>query len=101
MRGVRALGLTVAVLMTAAIGYGFATGSGFGEEGSQLLGLSWGRVTLVDLYLMLGVFAVWVWRREENKAVALMWTIALMGLGSVAAGAYLFLATPTVPPEES
>lgn len=91
----RTLGIIVAAAMTAAVIYGFVAGSGFGEEGSQLLGLAWGRVTVIDLYLMLAIFAVWVWRREPNRATALGWTVALITLGSVAAGAYLVRAAAT------
>ena len=91
----RRLGILVAGLMSAAIIYGFAAGSGFGDEGSQLLALAWGRVTIIDLYLMLAVFAAWIWRREQNRMVALAWTVALIGLGSVAAGAYLIRAAGT------
>lgn len=89
----RILGMLVAAAMTTALGYGFIAGRGFGSEGAQLLELAWGRVTVVDLYLMLAVFAVWIWRREPNRMVAFGWTVALCVLGSLAAGAYLLLAT--------
>jgi hypothetical protein len=85
----RFLGAIVMVAMLSAIAYGFVAGSGFGSEGSALLGLVWGQVTVIDLYLMLGVFAVWIWSRETSPLVSALWTIALVLFGSVAAGAYL------------
>ncbi|MDH4116376.1 MAG: DUF1475 domain-containing protein [Acidimicrobiia bacterium] len=87
----RALGWTVMIGMIVAIGYGAANGD-FGTEGSDLLSLAWGRVTVIDLYLMFAVFAAWVWWRERNPLRSLLWTVALAALGSVAAGAYLILA---------
>ena len=86
------LGWIVAAVMSVALGYGFTAGNGFGAEGSQLLELAWGRVTIIDLYLMLAVFASWVWSRESSRLRAGLWTLALATLGSLAAGAYLVVA---------
>ena len=85
----RIVGIIVTIAMASALAYGFTSGAGFGAEGSQLLDLVWGRVTVIDLYLMLGVFAAWIWTRESNKFEALAWTVALALLGSLAAGIYL------------
>jgi hypothetical protein len=87
----KALGWVVTVGMLATIAYGFSAGS-FTEEGSQLLALAWGRVTLIDLYLMFVVFAGWIWWRERNVMRSILWTLALATLGSLAAGAYLIVA---------
>jgi uncharacterized membrane protein YfcA len=87
----RALGWIVMVAMLAAIGYGL-TGGSFTEEGADLLSLAWGRVTVIDLYLMFAVFGAWIWWRERNVARSVAWLVALATLGSVAAGAYLVLA---------
>lgn len=92
----RALGWIVMVGMLGAIAYGF-TGGSFTDEGSQLLGLAWGRVTVIDLYLMFGVFAAWVWWRENSVLRSLAWTVAIVFLGSVAVGAYLILAARSGP----
>lgn len=87
----RVLGWIVMVAMLAAIGYGF-TGGSFTAEGSELLSLAWGRVTVIDLYLMFAVFGAWIWWREQNVVKSLAWLLALATLGSVAAGAYLVVA---------
>jgi hypothetical protein len=87
----KTIGWIVMVGMLGAIGYGFSGGSFF-DEGSQLLGLAWGRVTIIDLYLMFAVFAAWIWWREQNVLRSVLWTVALATLGSVAAGAYLVMA---------
>ena len=94
---VRTLGSIVLLIMGGALVYGFVAGTGFGVEGSQLLDLAWGRVTVVDLYLMLAVFAVWIWRREPNRLHALLWSVSLVVLGSLAAGAYLLVAAVREP----
>lgn len=93
----RTLGSIVVLIMSGALVYGFVAGAGFGEEGSRLLDLAWGRVTVVDLYLMLAVFAVWIWRREPNRVHALLWSVALVVLGSLAAGAYLVVSAVRDP----
>lgn len=93
----RILGSIVVLIMSGALVYGFVAGAGFGVEGSQFLDLAWGRVTVVDLYLMLAVFAVWIWRREPNRLHALLWSVSLVVLGSLAAGAYLLVAAVREP----
>ncbi len=93
----RTLGSIVVLVMSGALVYGFVAGEGFGTEGSQLLDLAWGRVTVVDLYLMLAVFGAWIWRRESNRLHALLWVAALVVLGSLAAGAYLLVTASREP----
>ncbi len=88
----KTLGWIVTATMAGALAYGFTAGTGFGTEGSVLLDLAWGRVTVIDLYLMLAVFAAWIWHREPNRTAAAMWTVGLMSLGSLAAGMYLVRA---------
>jgi hypothetical protein len=53
----------------------------------------WGAVTLLDLYTGLLVFATWIFCVERSKGVAMLWTLALLGLGNFATVAYLFIRT--------
>ena len=77
--------------MTAVLIYGFTIGD-FAGEGSQLLSMSWGIVSLVDLYTGFILFSLWIFYREEKLYVAILWTIAMMTLGFFAGALYAFLA---------
>jgi hypothetical protein len=86
---------TVAVLgivaMTLALFHGFTAGDFFGE-GRQLAAMPWGIVSLVDLYTGFTLFSCWIIYREKSLAVAVIWTIAMMGLGFFAGRVYALLA---------
>ena len=79
------------VAMSAAIGNAFAVGD-FSVEGSQLLSMPWGIVSLVDLYVGFSLFGLWIFYREPNKLVALVWVALLMFLGSLIGSLYVLLA---------
>jgi hypothetical protein len=91
MVALRVLSVIAVLVMTAIIAYGFASGD-FTSEGSQIWGLTWGKVTLVDLYVGLAIFAVWIGFRERRIIGTFIWWIALVILGNLAAAVYLALA---------
>ena len=92
MRANRVLSILGLVVMLAVIVYGLVSGDFF-EEGSSMLSLIWGRVTLVDLYVGLIFFAVWVAQREKRTVVVAVWWLALVVLGNLAAAVYLVRAS--------
>jgi hypothetical protein len=77
--------------MTAVLIYGFTIGD-FSGEGSQLLSMPWGIVSLVDLYTGFTLFSAWIIYREKSLPVAILWTIAMMTLGFFAGSLYAFIA---------
>ena len=77
--------------MSSVLVYGFTIGD-FGGEGSQLLSMPWGIVSLVDLYVGFALFSGWIIYREKSPAVAIMWTIAMAVLGFWAGSLYALLA---------
>jgi hypothetical protein len=77
--------------MTAVLIYGFTIGD-FSGEGSQLLSMPWGIVSLVDLYVGFTLFSMWIIYREKSLPVAILWTVAMMTLGFFAGSLYAFLA---------
>ena len=85
------LGVSVMVLMAVALSYGFTSGGGFFESGSDLVQMPWGRVTIVDLYLALALFGAWIVRREGWKR-SVPWLVGLVVGGSLVAGLYLFVS---------
>lgn len=84
-------GLGVAAML-AALAYGFTTGD-FGAEGSAILDLAWGRVTLIDLYVGLALIGSWIVMREASWPRSLPWLVGLVVLGSLAAALYVLIAS--------
>ena len=76
-KGIALLGL---LAMTSVLIYGFAVGD-FGGEGSQLLSMPWGIVSLVDLYVGFVLFSGWIVYREKSAARSVVWVVLMMVLG--------------------
>ena len=91
MKLAKAISLLGVLAMTAVLIYGFTIGD-FSGEGSQLLSMPWGIVSLVDLYTGFTLFSMWIIYREKSLPVAIAWTIAMMTLGFFAGALYAFLA---------
>jgi hypothetical protein len=80
--------------MTIALVNGFTHGDFFGE-GSRLLAMPWGIVSLVDLYTGFILFSGWIIYREKSLPVAILWTIAMLTLGFLAGALYTLIALQT------
>ena len=91
---IRALSLLGAVIMTVTIVLGFLSG-GFMDEGSAIWALSWGKVTLIDLYVGLVFFGLWVSVRERRLSVVVIWWLGLVVFGNLAAALYMVFASFT------
>ncbi len=76
--------------MTAVLIYGFTIGDFLGE-GSKLMAMPWGIVSLVDLYTGFTLFSAWIIYREKSLPVAIVWTVAMMTLGFFAGSLYAFI----------
>ena len=94
MTSVRMLAVAVALGMAVAIAFGAVSGD-FASEASLIWSLTWGKVTVVDLYLGLAVFGGWVSIRERGAGRVALWWLALLVLGNLAAGIYLVRASFT------
>ena len=81
MKLAKLISLLGMVAMTGVLVYGFSVGSFF-NEGSQLASMPWGIVSLVDLYTGFILFSGWIIYREKSLAIALLWTLAMMGLST-------------------
>ena len=55
--------------------------------------LPWGRVSLIDIYVGLSFFALWVAFREKSPWVVGGWWLGLLILGNLAAAVYLVVAS--------
>jgi hypothetical protein len=89
---------TIAVLgllaMTAVLVYGFTAGD-FSAEGSQLLAMPWGIVSLVDLYVGFTLFSGWIVFRERAWLPSMAWVALMMVLGFWAGSLYTLIALRT------
>ncbi len=91
MKIAKLISLLGVLAMAAVLFNGFTAGN-FSGEGSQLLSMPWGIVSLVDLYVGFTLFSMWIIYREKSLPVAILWTIAMMTLGFFAGALYAFLA---------
>ena len=91
MKLAKAIALLGLLAMTAVLVYGFTVGN-FLAEGSRLLEMPWGIVSLVDLYVGFTLFSGWIIYREKSLLPALIWVILMMVLGFWAGALYTFLA---------
>lgn len=91
MRLVKAVSLLGLLAMTVAIANGFINGN-FGAEGSLLLRMPWGVVSLVDLYTGFILFSGWIIYRERVWWHAAIWVALMMVLGFWTASLYVLLA---------
>ena len=91
MKIAKTISLLGVLAMTGVLIYGFTIGD-FSGEGSQLLSMPWGIVSLVDLYTGFILFSCWIIYREKSLPVAILWTIAMMILGFFTGSLYAFIA---------
>jgi hypothetical protein len=94
MKIAKAIALLGIAAMTAVLVYGFTIGD-FSGEGSQLLAMPWGIVSLVDLYVGFTLFSGWIIYRERSPLRSVIWVILMMVLGFFTASLYAFIALQT------
>ena len=91
MRIAKAVAVLGAVAMGAALIYGFTVGD-FGGEGSVLLSMPWGIVSLVDVYVGFILFSGWIVFREKSVLRSAVWVALVMILGNFTASVYVLIA---------
>jgi hypothetical protein len=91
MKLAKIISLAGLIAMTGILIYGFTIGD-FSNEGKQLLGMPWGIVSLVDLYVGFALFSAWIVYREKDFLPSLIWVVLMMILGFWTGALYTFLA---------
>lgn len=91
LRHVTFLASIGALVMLLALSYGFLYGN-FEKEGKAIMGMLWGRITLIDVYVGLILICAWVLWREHNIAISLAWITAILLLGNLASCCYVIRA---------
>jgi hypothetical protein len=94
MKLARAIALLGVAAMSAVLIYAFVTGD-LGQEGSELLSMPWGIVSLVDLYVGFILFSGWIVYREKSLVRSVIWVVLMMVLGFFTASLYTFIALQT------
>jgi hypothetical protein len=77
--------------MSAVLIYGFTAGN-FNAEGSRLMGMPWGIVSLMDLYVGFSLFSCWIVFRERAWLPSIIWVVLMMVLGFWAGALYTLIA---------
>ncbi|MGD2104549.1 MAG: DUF1475 family protein [Anaerolineae bacterium] len=91
MRLAKTIALLGVVAMGAVLVYAFTTGE-FNQEGTLLLSMPWGIVSLVDLYVGFILFSGWIIYREKSVLRSAIWVLLMMVLGFFTASVYTFIA---------
>jgi len=91
MRAARIISLLGTLAMAGVIAWAFISGN-FSAEGTKLLAMPWGIVSLVDLYVGFSLFSMWIIYREKNVAMSVLWVILMLTLGFFTGSLYVFLA---------
>ena len=94
MRIAKAVALLAFLAMAAVLLYAFTTGS-FSEEGSLLLSMPWGIVSIVDLYAGFALFSCWIVYRERSVTRSLVWVFFMAVLGFLTGSLYTLIALQT------
>ena len=94
MKLARAISLLGLLAMTGILLYAFTSGD-FAAEGSKLLAMPWGIVSLVDLYVGFTLFSCWIIYREKVVLSSIIWVVLMMVLGFWAGALYAFIAIQT------
>ncbi len=90
MKTAKILAFSGTLIMLGAFIYGFVYGDFWGE-GSILLSMAWGHVSLIDVYIGFGIVSAWVAYREVHFWPSLLWIIGIMLLGNFLACLYIWL----------
>ena len=91
MKAAKIISLLGTISMSGIILWSLITGD-FSGEGNILLGMPWGIVSLVDLYVGFFLFSLWIIYREKNNVMVVLWVFLMLTLGFFTGSLYVFLA---------
>jgi hypothetical protein len=94
MKIAKVIALLGVLAMSGILVYGFTVGN-FSGEGTRLLAMPWGIVSLVDLYVGFTLFSAWIVYREKALLPSLIWVVLMMVLGFWTGALYSFIALQT------
>jgi hypothetical protein len=94
MKLAKVISLIGILAMTGILIYGFTVGD-FSGEGTKLLAMPWGIVSMVDLYVGFTLFSCWIVYREKAVLPSIIWVVLMMVLGFFIGALYTFIALQT------
>lgn len=94
MKWVKIISLAGTIVMAAGIIRAFLIGD-FGEEGSMLLSMAWGQMSMIDLYTGFILFSIWISFREKSRWKVVVWVFFMLTLGFLTGALYTFWAAHT------
>jgi hypothetical protein len=94
MKIAKFIALLSLIAMTVVLVYGFTVGN-FLSEGTKLLAMPWGIVSMVDLYVGFSLFSCWIVFREKTILPSIFWVILMMVMGFWAGALYTLIALQT------
>jgi len=94
MKIAKIISLLGLLAMTGILIYAFTVGD-FSGEGTKLLAMPWGIVSLVDLYVGFILFSGWIVYREKSMLRSIFWVVLMMTMGFWAGSLYTFIAFQT------
>jgi hypothetical protein len=94
MKLAKAISLIGLLAMTGILIYAFTVGD-FSGEGTKLLAMPWGIVSMVDLYVGFTLFSCWIVYREKAVLPSIVWVVLMMVLGFFTGALYTFIALQT------
>jgi hypothetical protein len=94
MKGIKWISALGVLAMTGMILNALINGD-FAGEGSILLGMLWGQVSMVDLYTGFILFSMWIAFREKQVLPSIIWIFFMMTLGFFTGALYVFVAAST------
>jgi hypothetical protein len=94
MKIAKVIALLGLLAMTGILIYGFTVGN-FSAEGTKLLSMPWGIVSLVDLYVGFTLFSCWIVYREKSTVRSIVWVVLMMIMGFWAGALYTLITLQT------
>lgn len=88
MKTIRTIAWISTLIMIYMIIYSLMNGDFF-AEGSLLMSLVWGQMSLVDLYVGFLLVYVWIFYKETKILPRIVWGILLIVTGSLATALYI------------
>ena len=88
---IKIIALIGVAAMTVVIATGFFIGD-FNREGTVLLSMPWGIVSMVDLYTGFTLFSCWIAYREKSMVRSIIWIFFMMTLGFFTGSVYMLYA---------
>jgi hypothetical protein len=100
MKLIRFLSGLSTLIMGGMIVYSLVVGDFFGE-GSILMSLVWGQMSLVDLYVGFVLVYAWMFYREKGVVSRVLWFVGMMLFGNLTLALYIFVESYKVTTVEA